>query len=328
MPRNNIILPTVDFAFKKFLTMSGNEDLLISLINSVLPENDRVMSIEIQNPYTLKNRKEGKESIFDIKARSQDNKYFDIEMQMHSDLFYDQRVIFYWSKMYSEQLEKGKGYRKLNKAISINILNFERKLVSGEYADDRYAKSFSIREDQTHEPFARDLAIYTIELPKYRAQHPELKLEDINNPLECWTAFFAHYEKFTQVQKNIKGKIGDVNIKKALDTLETMQFTKEELEIYEAKLKLFRDEDSILETKRLEGKIEGKIKNQLKSAFAMFKENDTLEKVARVTMLPKNVVEKIYKYYENNSSEDKMDKNFVKNLLSNDINPNKKIKRE
>ena len=46
------INPRVDLAFKKLFGSEENKDLLISLINAIVSEEDRVAEVELKNPYS------------------------------------------------------------------------------------------------------------------------------------------------------------------------------------------------------------------------------------------------------------------------------------
>ena len=118
------INPRVDIAFKKIFGVEGNEDLLLSLINSIMSKEDQVAEIELLNPYNAKNTKMDKLSILDIKAKSVDGRRFNIEMQVADEADYDKRALYYWAKLYTEQLQKGDDYSILCKAVGIHILNF------------------------------------------------------------------------------------------------------------------------------------------------------------------------------------------------------------
>ena len=63
------INPRVDLAFKKIFGTEENKDLLISLINSTVGEEDQVIDVVLLNPYNQKNFKQDKLSILDIKAK-------------------------------------------------------------------------------------------------------------------------------------------------------------------------------------------------------------------------------------------------------------------
>ncbi len=51
------INPRVDIAFKKIFGTEDNKDLLISLINSIVGEEDQVVDVTLLNPYNQKNFK-------------------------------------------------------------------------------------------------------------------------------------------------------------------------------------------------------------------------------------------------------------------------------
>src|SRR5689334_21825825 len=116
------ITPRVDLAFKKIFGVEENKDLLISLINSIISKEDQVADVTLLNPYNPKNFRHDRLSILDIKAKGMDGKRFNIEIQITDEGDYDKRALYYWAKLYSEQLKTGDNYSKLSKAIGIHIL--------------------------------------------------------------------------------------------------------------------------------------------------------------------------------------------------------------
>jgi predicted transposase/invertase (TIGR01784 family) len=118
------INPRVDIAFKKIFGVEENKDLLISLINSIVGNDDQISDVTLLNPYNPRNFKNDKLSILDIKASGIDGKKFNIEIQITDEDDYDKRALFYWGKLYTEQLKAGEDYGTLSKAIGIHILNF------------------------------------------------------------------------------------------------------------------------------------------------------------------------------------------------------------
>ena len=118
------ISPRVDIAFKKIFGVEENKDLLISLINSIVGEEDQVSDVILLNPYNAQNFTRDKLSILDIKAQGLDGKRFNIEIQISDEADYDKRALYYWAKLYTEQLEVAEDYATLSKAIGIHILNF------------------------------------------------------------------------------------------------------------------------------------------------------------------------------------------------------------
>ena len=49
---------------------------------------------------------------------------FDIEVQSKGDEIYKNRILYYWSRIYSSQLKESNKYFMLEPVICINVLNF------------------------------------------------------------------------------------------------------------------------------------------------------------------------------------------------------------
>ncbi len=115
----------INFAFRKLFGTDRNRPLTISLLNAALERTGRpcVVEVELLDTVHSRDNARGKESILDIRARDQSNRRFIVEMQMvmHRDLV--KRLLFYWARGYSRQLEKGKDYSALQPTILICILD-------------------------------------------------------------------------------------------------------------------------------------------------------------------------------------------------------------
>ena len=59
------INPRVDFAFKKLFGSEENKDLLISLLNAILPD-AKISEVELKNPFNLADYQAGKISILKL----------------------------------------------------------------------------------------------------------------------------------------------------------------------------------------------------------------------------------------------------------------------
>ena len=62
----SLLNPRVDFAFKKLFGREENKDILISFINAVVPENERIVDLVLLDPYNHKQLNLDKLSILDI----------------------------------------------------------------------------------------------------------------------------------------------------------------------------------------------------------------------------------------------------------------------
>ena len=230
------ITPRVDIAFKKIFGVEENKDLLISLVNSIVSAEDQVADLTLLNPYNPKNFKKDKLSILDIKAKGVDGKRFNIEIQISDEADYNKRALYYWAKLYTEQLKESEDYGLLSKAIGIHILNFTSIPES-----DKYHNVFHIIEKDSGAHYFKDLELHTIELRKFTdAVSNQLSdvLAKIKTSLDLWVAFLTKYSLFDK--DNLPTNLPHIELKKALDVLDVMNFNEDEREGYEDHLKWLR----------------------------------------------------------------------------------------
>jgi predicted transposase/invertase (TIGR01784 family) len=236
------ISPRVDLAFKKIFGVEENKDLLISLINSIVGQDDQVEDITLLNPYNPKNFRQDKLSILDIKAKGIDGKRFNIEIQISDEADYDKRALYYWAKLYTEQLKVAQDYSTLSKAIGIHILNF----TSIPQAQN-YHNVFHITEKENGFAYFKDLELHTIELNKFTSDSSE-ELQDIvaktRNALDMWLAFLTRHDLLKA--DKLPKELDNDKLKKALNVLDVLNFSEEERELYEDHLKWLRIEANTL----------------------------------------------------------------------------------
>jgi len=158
---NFIMSPKVDFAFKLLFGDPKNIDLLKSLLNAILNvPSEELETIEIINNELLREFKEDKKGILDVRAKTKEGKEINIEIQVLATEYMAQRTIYYWSKMYTNQIKSGDTYDKLKECIAINIIDFKCIPL------DKIHTSFHITEDETGYKLTDVLEIHYLELPK------------------------------------------------------------------------------------------------------------------------------------------------------------------
>jgi len=220
--------PKVDFAFKKLFGSEENKDILLSFINSVLSEEQQINSIELKNPYNLANYREGKMSILDIKAVDNNGVWYDIEIQIAEQGYYDRRAFYYWSKVFTDQIESGDDFELLKKTIGINILDFNY------LPEEDYHNEYRVYNTRTKREFSNIFEMHFIELGKFNKD-----LKDIKTSLDRWVVFLNKAYEYDK--DRIPDELAqDSTIKKAIEKLDVMSLDKEEREIYENDLKRLR----------------------------------------------------------------------------------------
>ena len=178
------VKPLNDFIFKKVFGEKGNEDILISFINAVLKRTNKEPIVEIEiidNKQLTKEVINDKTGIIDVRARTAKGENVDIEVQLTDQGNMDKRTLFYWGKMYLENIKQGEDYTSLEKVITINILDFDY------LKTESYQSSFYLCEDIEKDYMLTDMVeIHFLELPKFRRkQNKNYK----NNAIERWLAF-------------------------------------------------------------------------------------------------------------------------------------------
>ena len=286
------INPRIDIAFKKIFGVEENKDLLISLINSIVSREDQVAEVTLLNPYNLQSFRQDKLSILDIKAKGIDGKHFNIEIQVSDEEDYDKRALYYWAKLYTDQLKATEGYRNLNKAIGIHILNFTSIPEVNEYHN-----VFNIREKVTNLEYFKDLELHTIELKKF-AGSGSRELDDLVNKvkssLDMWVAFLTRHDLLEQ--DRLPKSLDNPSLKKALDVLQVMNFKQEERDAYEDRLKWFMIEDSALSKRWKECKEEGRQEEKLQIAIALKAKGIDISIISETTGLSIDEIKKLNNY--------------------------------
>jgi predicted transposase/invertase (TIGR01784 family) len=242
--------PRVDIAFKKIFGVEENKDLLISLINSIVSQEDQIKDVRILNPYNLQNFKKDKLSILDIKAEGHNKKRYHIEIQISDEGDYDKRALHNWAKVYAEQLASSNDYKLLNKTIGIHILNFLSIPGSA-----KYHNVFHLKEKDAGFRFFSDMELHTIELRKFeekkkksskqtldRTEELRNLLSKIKTALDIWVAFLTRHDLLDK--SKLPSEIDNPSLRKALNVIEVMNLSPEEREAYEGHLNWLRMEVS------------------------------------------------------------------------------------
>ncbi len=237
------INPRIDFAFKKLFGSEENKDILIDLINSIVSEKDRVKDLILKNPYNDNGSIEDKLSVLDIKAQDENGNWFNIEMQIISQQYYEKRALYNWARLYDSQLESGISFELLKKTICINILNFDC------LNEKEYHNVYKMYNTNSNKVYFDDIEIHFIELNKYN--------DNISSLLDRWVNFLQKADVYSE--DYLPKELEEIpTIIKALAALERMYFNRDDRELYEARLKAYRDRNMQIYSAKLEGLEEGK----------------------------------------------------------------------
>ncbi len=178
---NFIMSPKFDFVFKYIFGNEKNKDLLIALLSAVLcvPE-EEFEGIQIINSELIKEFKEDKKGILDVRVKTNKGKQIDVEIQILPTDYMAERTLFYWSKMYTSQIKSGETYDNLKKCITINIVDFRCTPLKKLYS------SYHLTEDEAGDKLTDLIEVRFLEIPKLFDKDIE---RDENDPVVQWMEF-------------------------------------------------------------------------------------------------------------------------------------------
>ena len=277
-----------DIAFRKIFGNENRKEVLISFLNAVLLlENDKkIISVDILTPYQLPALKGGKVTILDVKAKDQSDKSYIIEMQVAEVDGFDKRVLYYASKSYSSQIDRGDLYKKLNPTFFIGILDFEIT------QNQDYISRHKIIDIETGENFIKDIEFNFIELPKFNKTENEL-----TTVVDQWVYFLKNAEDLKLIPENVK----DEGLRNAYEDAAKHNWTKEELDAYD--YVLMREQDDrgrwTLATRRAVEKAvkqaneEAKELRNIDIALKLILRGETNNEISEITGLSETQIENI-----------------------------------
>ena len=148
----------IDRGFKIVFGSPANKDLLISLLECLIPE-CRIADIRFLDKEVPGFTMQDKKTIFDLNCRAPDGKTFVVEMQLGQQTYFCDRALFYSTYPIREQLLSSgegsgdgpaRGYR-LNPVYVVSIVNFCLPHESASVLREGLVSSYSLRSDRGNE---------------------------------------------------------------------------------------------------------------------------------------------------------------------------------
>jgi len=273
-----------DIAFRKIFGNDNRKETLISFLNAVLAfkGKQKIVEVKIMNPYQLPKLRGGKVSIIDVKATDQAGRNYIVEMQVGELDGFAKRVLFYFSKSYSEQIKRGDFYRQLKPVIFIGILDYA-------FSDNpKYISRHRILDVETHEHLLQDVEFNFVELPKFNKE-----LNELETLTEKWIYFIKNAENLAIIPENVD----DEGLKSAYQEANKHTWTAEELAAYD--YAFMREEDeraklaAAINQAEKKGEQKGEQKKQIAMAKKAIKKGFDNETVADLTDLTIEQVEQL-----------------------------------
>ncbi len=170
---HDLMSPKVDFVFKLIFGDEKNKHILAAFLGSVLklPPGE-LADLEIINTELLREFREDKKGILDVRVKTKQGQQINIEIQILPTEYMPERTLFYWSKMYSSQIKPGETYESLKKCITINIVDFVCTPLK------KLHTCYLLKEIEDDHTLTDMLEVHFMELPKLFDEEISLAQDD------------------------------------------------------------------------------------------------------------------------------------------------------
>ncbi|UTC87331.1 Rpn family recombination-promoting nuclease/putative transposase [Treponema denticola] len=285
-----------DYAFKRVFGTEENKDVLQDLLECILdipPES--IVGLELLDKEFQKELLSEKLGILDIKLRLKDGTFVDIEIQNRWYFDFPERTLYYWSKMYNENIKQGQDYTKLPKCITINLIG------KGFNKNKRLHNKYLVLEQDTKEPLVSKLEIHILNLEKARVLEKGQCKDNKTKRLLNWLKFIETDNP--EVRKMLEQE--SPMMRKANTTIELMEMSPRDKWLYDSRMKYEHDRASCISEGYRQGIVQGEIKGRqegfadgsyqkaLETANLMKKANCELDFIIQMTGLSKEEIEKL-----------------------------------
>ena len=277
--KNSILSPKLDVVFQILFGEVGSEEITKDLLSTILDEEINEIDLN-QNIVLRRENPKDKMGIVDVLAKINNNEYCNIEMQILDNRDTIKRILYYWAKKYSKELQKGKPYLDLKRTICVLIADFEIDILK----DLEFHTQWKIIEEKNRKTvLTDDLELHIIELPKMRKN----KANGKDKKLLEWLSFLNNPEskEVTNYMKN------NESMKKAKEKLNTMSEDERIRRLAELREKAILDELEVKAYNYRKGKNDGIEQNNKKIAKKMKERNYKIEDIIDLTNLSKEEIE-------------------------------------
>ena len=280
--------PKMDIIFQAIFGEVGSENITKDFLEKILKRKIEKISLD-KNPILRRELKDDKLGVLDIVTELDGKEKCNIEMQLIDKNNIIERMLYYWSKIYTRQIKAGEDYNKLEKTIVILIADFNIKgLEKVEYHSTwKIIETNSVKKLILTDKFELDI----IELLKIKGKENE------KDQLLDWLVFLENPESERVTRKMEENE----NLKEAVEKLDRISEDEKMQRIIELREKAIRDEHAIyakgvddgIEKGIQKGKEKGAREKQIEIAKSMLKENMDIEIIIKITGLTKEEIEKL-----------------------------------
>ena len=163
--------------FKALFGDVNNKDVVISILNVLLPEHRQITYIdylptELQGPVV----DQSKEFHYDFMCRDESGTFFIVELQKYWEDDWFKRCVSYASRAYDRQNRRGQNY-DVPPVYLIGLMDIEVGHPDVEFWKDKYVSEYTFREKESHDLLAETIVIIFAEMAHFDKRAEECVTE-------------------------------------------------------------------------------------------------------------------------------------------------------
>ena len=305
-----------DVGFKAVFADRNNKDILIGVLNQILPPEARIEDIkEYSDREQRRDVPYGKKTVLDLVCVDRDDRTFVVEMQASEEDFFFERCVYYASGLYHLELSDGVRYKGLRPVYVVSFLNYRLRHDDESLWDtDHFISNWRFTEKRTGMVADQTISVIFVEMTLFTKT-----LEECVTEFDRLFYIFKNSEGFQRIPEWIE-EAGGIS-RRLAEACEVAAFDKEKKLKYEidkmnewdilaqrefAERKGFEAGYADGEAKgiadgmakgmakgKAEGKAEGLVEGRLEVAKALLASGMPIEQIELYTKLSKEQIETI-----------------------------------
>ena len=217
-----------DVGFKAVFADRNNKDILIGVLNQILPPEARIEDIkEYSDREQRRDVPYGKKTVLDLVCVDRDDRTFVVEMQASEEDFFFERCVYYASGLYHLELSDGVRYKGLRPVYVVSFLNYRLRHDDESLWDtDHFISHWRFTEKRTGMVADQTISIIFVEMTLFTKT-----LEECVTEFDRLFYIFRNSEGFQRVPEWIE-EAGGIS-RRLAEACEVAAFDKEKKLKYE-----------------------------------------------------------------------------------------------
>ena len=217
-----------DVGFKAVFADRNNKDILIGVLNQILPPEARIEDIkEYSDREQRRDVPYGKKTVLDLVCVDKDDRTFVVEMQASEEDFFFERCVYYASGLYHLELSDGVRYKGLRPVYVVSFLNYRLRHDDESLWDtDHFISNWRFTEKRTGMVADQTISVIFVEMTLFTKT-----LEECVTEFDRLFYIFKNSEGFQRIPEWIE-EAGGIS-RRLAEACEVAAFDKEKRLKYE-----------------------------------------------------------------------------------------------